>query len=57
MMKKVKVMLAVLGSLLVLVLILGVVASMYLKSTFLDFEEEYTALASVQEIEQDAQRK
>ena len=46
-------MLAVLGSLLMLVLILGVVASMYLKSTFLDFEEEYTALASVQEIEQD----
>ena len=52
MMKKVKVVMAVLGSLLVLVVILGVVASIYLKNTFLDFEEEYTAIASVQEIQQ-----
>jgi len=53
MMKKVKVVLAVLGSLLVVLIILGITGSIYLKNTFLDFEEEYTALASVQEIEQD----
>ncbi|PSR08973.1 MAG: glycosyl hydrolase [Candidatus Arcticimaribacter sp.] len=53
MMKKVKVVLAVLGSLLVVLIILGITGSIYLKNTFLDFEEEYTALASVKEIEQD----
>ena len=53
MMKKVKVLLAILGSLLVLVVILGVVASSYLKNTFLDFEKEYTALTNIQEIQQD----
>ena len=53
MMKKVKVVLAVLGSILVIVLVLGVVASTYLKNTFLDFEEGYTELATVQEIQQD----
>ena len=53
MMKKLKVFLAILGSLLVLVVILGVVASSYLKNTFLDFEKEYTALTTVQEIQQD----
>ena len=53
MMKKVKVVLAVLGSLLVVLIILGITGSIYLKNTFLDFEEEYTTLASVKEIEQD----
>ena len=53
MMKKLKVFLAILGSLLVLVLILGVLASSYLKNTFLDFEKEYTALTNIQEIQQD----
>ena len=53
MMKKVKVVLAVLGSLLVLVLYFGSCGSIYLKNTFLDFETEYTALASVKEIQQD----
>ena len=52
-MKKVKVVLVVLGSLFVALIILGVTASIYLKNTFLDFETEYTALASVEEIQQD----
>ena len=46
-------MLVVLGSLFVALIILGVTASIYLKNTFLDFETEYTALASVEEIQQD----
>jgi beta-glucosidase len=56
MMKKVKVVLAVLGSILVLVLVLGVVAATYLKNTFLDFEKDYSELATVQEIQQDGRR-
>ena len=51
-MKKVKVVLAVLGSILVLVLVLGVVAATYLKNTFLDFEKDYSELATVQELQQ-----
>ena len=52
MIKKVKVVLAVLGSLFVALIILGVTSSFYLKNTFLDFETEYTTLASVEQIQQ-----
>ncbi len=43
----------VLGSILVFVLIISFVAATYLKNTFLDFEKDYSELATVQEIQQD----